>query len=76
MALTALQEEILRLLARNRVENAESYIAGGLALNYTLSTPCISRDIDIFHDSRVAMVRSWEMDRETLAKNGFAVKPV
>ena len=58
MALTALQEEILRLLARNRIENAESYVAGGLALNYKLSTPRLSRDIDIFHDSKAAMVRS------------------
>lgn len=76
MALTALQEEILRLLARNRVENAESYVAGGLALNYKLSTPRLSRDIDIFHDSKIAMVRSWEMDGEVLAKNGFTVKPL
>ena len=76
MALTALQEEILRLLARNRIENAESYVAGGLALNYKLSTPRLSRDIGIFHDSKAAMVRSWEADRETLAQNGFVVKPL
>ena len=76
MALTVLQEGILRLLARNRIENAESYVAGGLALNYKLSTPRLSRDIDIFHDSKVAMVRSWEADRETLAQNGFVVKPL
>ena len=44
MALTVLQEGILRLLARNRIENAESYVAGGLALNYKLSTPRLSRD--------------------------------
>ena len=76
MALTSLQEYILRLLARNRVENAESYVAGGLALNYKLATPRLSRDIDIFHDSKAAMARSWEMDRETLSKDGFAVKPL
>ena len=76
MALTAFQEEILRLLAHNRVVNAESYVAGGLALNYKLSTPRLSRDIDIFHDSKAAMVRSWEMDRDTLVKNGFEVKPL
>ena len=76
MALTALQKEILLLLAHNRVVNAESYVAGGLALNYKLSTPRLSRDIDIFHDSNAAMVRSWEMDRDTLAGNGFEVKPL
>lgn len=76
MALTAQQEDILRLLARNRVENPESYVAGGLALNYKLNTPRLSRDIDIFHDSKNAMIRSWEMDRDVLAASGFAVKPI
>ena len=76
MALTAQQEDILRLLARNRVENPESYVAGGLALNYKLNTPRLSRDIDIFHDSKNAMIRSWEMDRDVLAANGFAVRPI
>ena len=76
MALTEQQEVILRLLARNRIENPESYVAGGLALNYKLDTPRLSRDIDIFHDSNKAMVRSWEMDRDTLVANGFDVKPM
>ena len=76
MALTVQQEEILRLLADNRIKNPESYVAGGLALNYKLDTPRLSRDIDIFHDSKDAMVRSWEMDRELLSTSGFAVKPI
>ena len=76
MALTEQQEVILRLLARNRIENPESYVAGELALNYKLGTPRLSRDIDIFHDSNKAMVHSWEMDRDTLAANGFDVKPM
>ena len=76
MALTAQQEEILRLLARNRIENPESYVAGGLALNYKLDTPRLSRYIDIFHDSKEAMVRSWEMDKDALVASGFAVKPI
>ena len=36
MALTAFQSSVLRLLADNRRSNAESYVAGGLALNYKL----------------------------------------
>jgi hypothetical protein len=76
MALTEQQEVILRLLARNRIENPESYVAGGLAFNYKLDAPRLSRDIDIFHDSNKAMVRSWEMDRDTLVANGFDVKPM
>ena len=68
MALTAQQAEILRLLASNRLANPQSYVAGGLALNYKLDTPRLSRDIDIFHDTKEAMIRSWEMDRAVLEK--------
>ena len=74
MALTAFQSSVLRLLADNRRNNAESYVAGGLALNYKLGTPRVSRDIDVFHDSEAALLRSWESDSATLAENGFAVK--
>ena len=74
MALTAFQSSVLRLLADNRRNNAESYVAGGLALNYKLGTPRVSRDIDVFHDSEEALLRSWESDSSTLAANGFAVK--
>ena len=74
MALTAFQSSVLRLLADNRRSNAESYVAGGLALNYKLGTPRVSRDIDVFHDSEAALLRSWESDSATLAANGFAVK--
>ena len=76
MALTDFQNELLRLLAKNRMANPESYVAGGLALNHRLGTPRLSRDIDIFHDSKEAMVRSWEMDRATLLDCGCTVTPV
>ena len=76
MALTAQQAEILRLLASHRLANPQSYVAGGLALNYKLDTPRLSRDIDIFHDTKEAMIRSWEMDRAVLEGNGFAVNPI
>lgn len=36
MALTPFQSELLRLLAKNRIDNPESYVADGLALNHTL----------------------------------------
>ena len=64
------------MLADNRVKNPQSYVAGGLALNYKLNTPRLSRDIDIFHDSKDAMFLSWEMDRGVLEANGFVVKPI
>lgn len=75
MALTDFQGVILRLLAKNRVENPESYVAGGLAFNHRLGAPRLSRDIDIFHDSKEAMVLSWQMDRKTLEANGYVVTP-
>lgn len=74
MALTAVQRTILRLLADNRLKNPGSYVAGGLAMNYVLGMPRISRDIDVFHDSIDALIASWASDRETLERNGFKVR--
>lgn len=76
MALTPFQGELLRLLAKNRIANAESYVAGGLALNHKLGTPRTSRDIDIFHDSKAAMFKSWQADRVTLEAFGCTVRPL
>ena len=73
MALTGYQSEILRLLAGNRKATAGSYVAGGLALNHSLGTPRLSRDIDIFHDSTKALAESWRIDRETLLGAGYSV---
>ena len=47
MALTQLQSNILRCLAKNRSET--SYLAGGLMLNKNWKRR--SDDIDIFHDT-------------------------
>ena len=75
MALTRFQSDVLRLLATNRRNNPESYVAGGLALNYRLGTPRVSRDIDVFHDSEQALSVSWESDQKTLTENGYLIKP-
>ena len=37
MALTSFQNELLRLLAKNRIDNPEIYVAGGLALRAALA---------------------------------------
>ena len=66
MAVTAFQVEVLRLIARNRVANGETYVAGGLALNHALHRPRMSHDIDVFNDTYEAMVSSADMDREIL----------
>jgi hypothetical protein len=76
VALTPFQEQICRLIARNRVASGESYIAGGVALNVALDAPRLSRDIDIFHDSAEALQVSWEQDRILLEKQGFVVEIV
>lgn len=47
MALSKLQSDILRVLAKNRSET--SYLAGGLMLNRNWQRR--SDDIDIFHDT-------------------------
>jgi len=76
MALTVLQREILGVLADNRRRTPGSYVAGGLALNFVLGTPRISRDIDIFHDSVEALFASWTADRAVLTEKGFSVSPL
>lgn len=76
MALTAFQEGVCRLIARNRVASGESYIAGGVALNMVLDAPRLSRDIDIFHDSAEALQVSWEQDRALLEGEDYLVEVV
>ena len=43
MAVTEFQSRVLQLLARSRINHGESYVAGGLALNYQLLTPSASQ---------------------------------
>ena len=76
MALTALQREICRLIAENRVASGESYVAGGAALNELLSAPRVSRDLDLFHDTAEALAATWEADRRLLREAGFELKVV
>ena len=45
MALSEFQSSILRQLAHNRRTAKGSCVAGGLALNHSLGTPRLSRDI-------------------------------
>jgi hypothetical protein len=56
MALTDFQRHVCRLLARQRIASGESYVAGGTALSDALSSPRISRDIDLFHDTDAALM--------------------
>jgi hypothetical protein len=67
MALTQLQSEILRCLAKNRSET--SYLAGGLMLNKNWTRR--SDDIDIFHDSDEEVTDAAKADIATLAAAGY-----
>ena len=73
MAVTAFQAEILRLLAKNRRANGETYVAGGLALNHQLHKPRYSHDIDVFNNSYDAMTAAADMDRAALVSAGYSV---
>lgn len=70
MALSRLQSEILRLLAKNRSES--SYFAGGLILNK--DWPRTSDDIDIFHDADEQVTEAAKLDIATLSAAGYNVQ--
>ena len=76
MALTKLQRTICRLIAQNRIESGESYVAGGVALNEALGASRISRDIDLFHDTNEALDATWAADRKLLEEAGFHVEVI
>ena len=74
MAVTAFQSEVLRVIAKNRVANGETYVAGDLALNHLLHRPRVSNDIDVFNNSYEAMTAAADMDRAALAAAGYGVE--
>jgi len=73
MAPTPFQSLVLKLLARQRRERGESYVAGGVALNALLAAPRRSRDIDLFHDTGEALHATWTADHDTLCGAGYDV---
>ncbi len=76
MALTALQREVCRALAANRIASGESYVAGGAALNTLLSAGRASRDIDVFHDTEEALQATWDADRLLLQSQDYGIEIV
>ena len=73
MAVTRFQADVLRLLARNRIAGGETYVAGGLALNYQLNRPRISHDIDVFNNTYDAMISAADKDRDVLRAAGLSI---
>jgi len=74
MALTEYQRAICRLIARQRLESGESYVAGGVALNALTGAARISRDIDLFHDTTEAVGTCWDADRALMESHGYQVR--
>jgi len=76
MAITDFQREICRLVARNRIAQGESYVAGAVALNAVIGATRLSNDIDVFHDTREALAATWDADRELFTEHGYEVEVV
>jgi hypothetical protein len=76
MPLTEYQRCVCRILAAERVARGERYVAGGAALNELLKSARVSHDVDLFHDTREAVLSSWASDRKALEKAGHHVHPV
>ena len=74
MALTEFQRTICRLIARQRLESGESYVAGAAALNVLTGAERISRDIDLFHDTSEAVVVSCKADCDLLRSHGYQIQ--
>jgi len=74
MAVTGFQQAICRLIAGNRLEAGEAYVAGGVALNLLTGGGRISRDIDLFHDTLEALDATWRADRKLLEEHGYELR--
>lgn len=69
MALTALQKDVMAIIAANRSES--SYMAGGAVLNRDWFR--LSDDLDIFHDTDEEIVATAKADIVALEGAGFKV---
>jgi len=74
MSLTDYQRNVCRILAAERIAKGERYVGGGAALNELLKSGRLSHDVDLFHDTREAVLASWTSDRRELEKAGYAVR--
>jgi len=74
MAVTSFQSEVLKRIARSRIDGGETYIAGGLALNHQLKRPRLSSDIDVFNSSYSALERAADHDCAVLKDAGYDIR--
>ena len=73
MAVTKFQADVLKRIADSRIKSGETYVAGGLALNYQLKAPRLSHDIDVFNNSTEALHAAYGCDSNALREAGFEV---
>jgi hypothetical protein len=74
MPLTALQRDVLAVLAANRSE--ESHFAGSVILHVDEHSPRFSKDFDIFHEAAEQVCKASEQDLASLRARGFEVNPL
>lgn len=72
MGFTPFQAEILRLLSSVRDEGG-AYLAGSGALGLSVGAPRVSKDLDLFHDVREAVLASYAADVRLLREHGMTV---
>ena len=72
MPLTALQKDLLAILAANRSE--ESHFAGGVVINAAEESARFSHDFDIFHELAEEVTRASNRDAASLRAAGFIVE--
>ena len=69
MPLSAIQADVLKLIAANR--SPDSYVAGATVLHRAEDTPRYSADLDLFHDLEDSVAQSAETDAATLGAAGY-----
>lgn len=72
MPLTALQKDLLTVLAGNRSE--ESHFAGGIVINADDDSVRFSNDFDLFHELAEEVTRASNHDVASLRSAGFRVE--
>lgn len=71
MPIGPFEREVLLLLAKHR--NPESYIGGATVLNQSVESPRRSKDIDVFHDTVLALQAGLALDHALLRARGYTL---
>jgi len=74
MPLSAIQKEVLALLAGNRSD--ESHLAGASGILMAERSPRRSHDLDLFHDRDEAVSEAFASDRSCLEQAGFDLRQI